>query len=343
MAAIIGSPIVPSGAGAGFAAVTATAASTVTQNGLALVTLGVTAGGGDGSYSYAWTLFDPLGVDRSVLLSSSTVAAPTFTPTLLGGTWTAVCVVTDGQGETARAVQRAVIGQSGFVLVTDIESDGATDASVSAGEILWGGVTFAAPNTGVSVVDGDLVLANAAGSTQFNTSTRTPPLVTASLTTLGGISEVGTRQVLIILDVESYVPAAANEALRVGIENATNPIGTGASSRGVMGGQAFSTAIRVGEILYQDQSGIGQQSATATVASISGIACLFAGSTVNVYSSTSAFTDAAAVLADTVKQNGGMRPGTTVTALNQVMIAAAKPSAGAGATATIRGLQVWVR
>ena len=62
------------GGGGGGAAVTATAAATVTQNGLALVTLGVTAGGGDGSYSYVWTLFDPLGVDRSVLLSSSTVA-----------------------------------------------------------------------------------------------------------------------------------------------------------------------------------------------------------------------------------------------------------------------------
>ena len=343
MAAIIGSPILPSGAGAEFAAVTATAASTVTQNGLALVTLGVTAGGGDGSYSYAWTLVDPLGVDRSVLLSSSTVAAPTFTPTDRGGDWTAVCVVTDGQGETARAVQRAVIGQSGFVLVTDIESDGATDASVSAGEIPWGGVTFAAPNAGVSVVDGDLVLANAAGSTQFNTSVRTPPLVTVSLTNLCGISEVGTRQVLIILDVESYVPAAANEALRVGVENATNPVGTGASSRGVMGGQAFSTAIRVGEILYQDTSGIGQVAATATVASIAGIACLFAGTAVGVYSSTSAFTDATAVLAATVKQNGGMRPGTVVAALNQVIISAAKPTAGAGATCTIRGLQVWVR
>ena len=91
-----------------------------------------------------------------------------------------------------------------FELPRVTSTKGTTDASVSAGEILWGGVTFAAPNAGVSVVDGDLVLANAAGSTQFNTSTRTPPLVTASLTTLGGISEVGTRQVLIILDVESY-------------------------------------------------------------------------------------------------------------------------------------------
>jgi hypothetical protein len=278
-----------------------------------------------------------------VLLSSSTVAAPTFTPTDIGGAWTAVCVVTDGQAETARAIQRAVIGQSGFVLARSIASDGTTDASVSGGNIVWGGVTFGAPNTGVSVVDGDLVLANAAGSTQFNTSTRTPPLVTVSLTNLCGISEVGTRQVLIILDVESYVPAAANEALRVGVENATNPIGTGASSRGVIGGQAFSTAIRVGEILYQDTSGLGQQPATATVASIAGIACLLAGTTVDVYSSTSAFTDAAAVLAATVKQNGGMRPGTAVAALNQAIIAAAKPSAGAGATATIRGMQVWVR
>ena len=331
------------GGGGGGAAVTATAASTVTQNGLALVTLGVTAGGGDGSYSYAWTLTDPLGVDRSVLLSSSTVAAPTFTPTLLGGTWTAVCVVTDGQGETARAVQRVVVGQSGFVLARSIVSDETTDATVSGGSIAWGGVTFSAPNAGVEVVDGDLVLANAVGSTQFNTSTRTPPLVTVSLSTLAGLSAVGTRQVLIVLDVESYAPSAANEALRVGMENATNPVGTGASSRGVMGGQAFSTNIRVGEILCQDTTGLGQQSATATVASIAGIACLVSGTTVEVYSSTTAFADASAVFDTTVKQNGGMRAGATVNTLNQVIIAAAKPSAGAGATATIQGLQVWVR
>ena len=343
MAAIIGSPILPSGESAGLAVVTATAASTVTQNGLALVTLGVTAGGGDGSYSYAWTLTDPLGVDRSVLLSSSTVAAPTFTPTLLGGTWTAVCVVTDGQGETARAVQQAVIGQDGFVLARSIVSDGTTDATVSAGSIAWGGVTFAAPNTGVEVVDGDLVLANAVGSTQFNTSTRTPPLVTVSLSTLAGLSAVGTRQVLIVLDVESYAPSTANEALRFGIENATNQIGTGTSGRGVIGGQVFSTNIRVGEILCQDTTGLGQQAATATVASIAGIACLVSGTTVEVYSSTTAFADASAVFDTTVKQNGGMRAGATVNTLNQVIIAAAKPSAGAGATATIRGLQVWVR
>ncbi len=251
--------------------------------------------------------------------------------------------VTDAGGRTAVATKAVTVGQSGFVLVRSIVSDGTTDATVSAGSIAWGGVTFSAPNAGVEVVDGDLVLANAVGSTQFNTSTRTPPLVTVSLSTLAGLSAVGTRQVLIIMDVESYAPSAANEALRVGMENATNPVGTGASSRGVMGGQVFSTNIRVGEILCQDTTGLGQQAATATAASIAGIACLVSGTTVEVYSSTAAFADASAVLDTTVKQNGGMRAGATVNTLNQVIIAAAKPSAGAGAVCTIRGLQVWVR
>jgi len=314
------------------------------QNGLATVACEVVVTDPTGAETYAWTLTDPRGVSRTALFDDATIADPVFTPDLTvgGGQWVARVTVT--RGSSSLVLSKIVtIGQSGFVLARSIVSDEATDASVSGGNIVWGGVTFAAPNTGPSVVDGDLVFANAAGSTQFSTGVRTPPLVTVLLTNLCGISEVGTRQVLIILDVESYVPAAANEALRVGVENATNPVGTGGSSRGVMGGQAFSTAIRVGDILYQDTSGIGQQLATATVASIAGIACLFSGTTVDVYSSTSAFTDAAAVLAATVKQNGGMRPGTVVAALNQVIISAAKPTAGAGATCTIRGLQVWVR
>ena len=338
-----------SGRWAGAAAGEAVLAASITggddsQDGLATVACEVVVTDPTGAETYAWTLTDPGGVSRTALFDDAAIADPVFTPDLAGrgGQWIARVTVT--RGASSLVLSKIItIGQDGFVLARSIVSDETTDESPAGSAIGWGGVTFAAPNAGVSVVDGDLVLANAAGSTQFSTSTRTPPLVTVSLTTLGGISEVGTRQVLIILDVESYAPAAANEALRVGVENATNPVGTGASSRGVMGGQAFSTAIRVGEILYQDTSGIGQVAATATVASIAGIACLFAGTAVGVYSSTSAFTDAAAVLAATVKQNGGMRPGTTVSALNQVIISAAKPTAGAGATCTIRGLQVWVR
>lgn len=344
MAAIIGSPIFPSGGGAGFATVTATTASTVTQNDLTLVTLGVTAGGGDGSYSYAWTLTDPRGVDRSVLLSSSTAAAPTFTPTDIGGEWTAVCVVTDGQGETARAIQRAVIGQSGFVLARSIVSDGTTDATPSAGSIAWGGVTFAAPNSGVAVVDGDLVLTGQASTDLARTgNVRTAALVSVSLNTLAGLTSLADRQVLLVLDIESYVPAAANEALRVGLEQASAGIGSGATGRGVCGGHAFSTTIRAASTLYQDSSGTGAVESTATIATVAGLGLLFGSGGVRTYSATTAYADAAAVIADTARQNGGMRPSSTMPTLDQVILAATKPTAGGGVACTIRGLQVWVR
>ena len=345
---LVGRRLTPVSGGTDPLVVTVTGGNSSQLN-FAAVACEVVATGASGSYVYAWTLRDPTNTDRTALLDDDTIDSPTFTPDLAGGggNWIATCVVTSG-GQAVTVTKTVTVGQKGsngttWVRVANIVSDGTTDASVSGGNIVWGGITFAAPNTGVAVVDGDLVLANAVGSTQFNTSTRTPPLVTVSLSTLAGISAVGARQVLIVLDVESYAPSTANEALRFGIENATNQIGTGASSRGVIGGQAFSTNIRVGEILCQDTTGIGQQAATATAASIAGIACLVSGTTVEVYSSTTAFADASAVFDTTVKQNGGMRAGATVNTLNQVIIAAAKPSAGAGATATIRGLQVWVR
>lgn len=235
------------------------------------------------------------------------------------------------------------IGQDRFVLVTDIESDGVTDATVSGGNVAWGGVTFAAPNAGVAVVDGDLVLTNAAGSTTFATSTRTAPLVTVALGTIAGLTALEDRQVLILLDVESYAPSAANEAMRVGLENAANPIGTGSASRGIIGGHAVSTTIRAGAVLYHDEGGINTSISTATIATVAGVACLVSGLSVAVHSRTTAYTDAEDALSDTVRANGGMRPGTTASTLNQLMISAAKPTAGAGATCTIRGLQVWVR
>jgi hypothetical protein len=345
MAPIIGSPIFPSGSGAGFVAVTATAASTVTQNGMALVSLGVTAGGGSGSYSYAWTLTDPRGVDRSVLLSSSTVAAPTFTPTDIGGAWTAVCVVTDGQGETARAVQRAVIGQSGFVLARSIVSDGATNESPAGSAIGWGGVTFAAPNAGVAVVDGDLVLTGQASTDlgRGGVSTRTAALVSVSLLTLAGLAALGDRQVLIVVDVESYAPYTTNEALRVGLEQASAPIGSGSGGRGVCGGHSYSTNLRASSVLRADGGGTGDDNATATTATIAGVGLIFASGAVRVYTATTAYADAAAVLADTAEQAGGMRASATMATMDQVVIAVAKPTAGGGAVCTIRGLQVWVR
>jgi len=319
------------------------------QLNLAAVACEVVASGASGSFVYAWTLRDPTNTDRSVLLDDDTIDSPTFTPDLAGGSgqWVATCVVTSG-GQTVTVTKTVSVGQKGsngttWVRVANIVSDGTTDASVSGGNIVWGGVTFAAPNTGVDVVDGDLVLTNAAGSTTFATSTRTAPLVTVALGTIAGLTALGDRQVLILLDVESYAPSAANEAMRVGLENTANPIGTGSASRGIIGGHAVSTTIRAGAVLYHDEGGINTSISTATIATVAGVACLVSGLSVAVYSRTTVYTDAEDALSDTVRANGGMRPGTTASTLNQLMISAAKPTAGAGATCTIRGLQVWVR
>ena len=96
--------------------------------------------------------------------------------------------------------------------------------------------------------------------------------MTVSLNTLAGLASLGDRQVLLVVDVESYAPAAANEGLRVGLEQAGAGIGSGAGGRGVCGGQTYSTAIRVASGLYHDSSGTGAVEATATVASIGGVA-----------------------------------------------------------------------
>ena len=110
------------------------------------------------------------------------------------------------------------------------------------------------------------------------------------------------------------------------------------------GGQCFfSTTIRAASGLYQDAGGTGATDSTTTTATIAGIGCLFGSGGVRTYSATTAYTDAAATLADTAEQNGGMRPSATMPTLDQFVMSAVKPTAGAGATCTIRGLQVWVR
>jgi hypothetical protein len=322
------------------------------QDGLATVALEVVATGGAGGYVYAWTLTDPTGSDRSALLDDDTIADPVFTPDQAGGggQWVARCMVTSGSA-SVEAVKVVTVGQdvgdgAPWVLAASIVSDGATDASVSGGNIVWGGVTFAAPNTGVSVVDGDLVLANAAGSVDLGRAavgTRTAPLVTVALSTLAGLAALSDRQVLIVVDVESYAPSTTNEALRVGLEQASAPIGSGSGGRGVCGGHSYSTTLRASSVLRADGGGTGDDNSTATTATIAGVGLIFASGAVRVYTATTAYADAAAVLADAAEQAGGMRASATMATMDQVVIAATKPTAGGGAVCTIRGLQVWVR
>jgi len=316
------------------------------QNDLATVACEVVVTDATGAETYAWTLTDPRGVSRTALFDDATIADPVFTPDLTGrgGQWVARVTVTRGSSSLA-LVKVITIGQDNFVLARSIVSDGTTDATPSAGSIAWGGVTLSAPNAGVAVVDGDLVLTGQASTDlgRSGASTRTAALVTVSLLTLAGLAALGDRQVLLVLDIESYIPAAANEALRVGLEQASAGIGSGATGRGVCGGHAYSTTIRAASTLYHDSSGTGATESTATIATIAGLGLLFASGGVRTYSATTAYADAAAVLADTARQNGGMRPSSTMPTLDQVILAATKPTAHGGVACTIRGLQVWVR
>lgn len=320
------------------------------QDGLATVACEVVVTDPTGTETYAWTLTDPRGVSRTALFDDATIADPTFTPDLTGGGGQWVARVTVTRGSSSLVLSKIItVGQAStggtWVLARSIVSDGTTDATVSAGSIAWGGVTFAAPNAGVAVVDGDLVLTGQASTdlARSGASTRTAALVSVSLSTLAGLSVLGDRQVLIVLDVESYVPTAANEALRVGLEQASAAIGSSGSGRGVAGGHAFSTTIRAASSLRQDSGGTGATETTVTIATIAGLGCLFASGGVRTYSATTAYADAATVLADTARQSGGMQGSATMATLDQVVIAVCKPTAGGGAAATFRGLQVWVR
>lgn len=315
------------------------------QDGLDTVACEVVVTDATGAETFAWTLTDPRGVDRTALFDDETIADPVFTPDLTGGGGQWVAQVTVTRGSASLVLSKIItIGQDGFVLARSIVSDGVTDESPAGSAIGWGGVTFAAPNAGVAVVDGDLKLTGQASTDLARTgNVRTAALVSVSLNTLAGLATLGDRQVLLVLDIESYVPAAANEALRVGLEQASAGIGASAAGRGVAGGHAFSTTIRAASTLYQDSSGTGAVESTATIATIAGLGLLFGSGGVRTYSATTAYADAAAVLADTARQNGGMRPSATMPALDQVVIAATKPTAGTGVACTIRGLQVWVR
>jgi len=296
-----------------------------------------------GTETYAWTLTDPRGVSRTALFDDATIADPVFTPDIVGGGGQWVARVTVTRGSASLVLSKIItIGQDRFVLARSIVSDETTDASVSGGNIVWGGVTFAAPNTGVAVVDGDLVLTGQASTDLGRSfSARTAALVTATLSTLCGISEIGSRQVLVILKIGSFAMSTTEEAIRVGLEQASAAIGTGSGGRGICGGQAYNTGIRQGAIVFAEGSA-GSTIHASSVASIAGVACVFAGGGVDIYTATTAYTDAAAVIATTSKMFGGIRP-TTRPTLDRFVMANAHPAGGAGVDCVIEELQVWVR
>lgn len=318
------------------------------QNTLAAVSATVTVTGGTASYTYATSLVDPLGVDRAGLLSGATTANPSFTPDITGGPgiWVLRSTVTDSDGRVALAARSITVGLSAggaiWLLARDILSDGVSAATPSSSLITWGGLVFGAPNAGVAVDAGDLVL-TPPGSSTLNSSSRTAPLVTASLTDLVGLSSLDSRQVLILLDIESYPLSANGEGVYVGLENTANPLSSGSPGRGVIGGHQIFTTLRAASTIAHDSTGFATVNSDATAASVAGVACLIGGGSVNVFTSTSLYADAAAALSTAFKQNGGMRPSNTPVALNRLLLAAVKSSAGTGASCRIARLRVYIR
>ena len=141
---------------AGGADTIADAGAQQSQTTYALVTLD---GSGSTAGTYAWTLEDPLGVDRTALLSSSTAEKPTFTPDLTG-TWLATITVDGGGNSDTTSV---IIGDPAFGLVfnpiTAAKNDPntiETSAPVAAGSA--GFYTYAFDATTLYTAPADMLL-----------------------------------------------------------------------------------------------------------------------------------------------------------------------------------------
>jgi len=107
---------------------TATITAGETQIWAALVQPTVVPAGGDGVYTYLWTLFAD-GIDYSARLSSTVAANPTFTPFHIGHrVYTATCIVSDGSGQSYAYTYTLTLGDANgwvdFPLDTGTLQDG---------------------------------------------------------------------------------------------------------------------------------------------------------------------------------------------------------------------------
>jgi len=110
----------PTGGGGGSGSDLALTTADGTQDGLAQVTSTVSGGTG----TLTWILKDPNGVDRTALLSSTSAASVTWTPTDINGadwcagTWVAQC--TDGAGSVVKHLQR--VGDEDGYIYQDLDA-----------------------------------------------------------------------------------------------------------------------------------------------------------------------------------------------------------------------------
>lgn len=320
------------------------------QLNLAAVACEVSATGGTGSYVYAWTLTDPLDADRTALLDDDTIADPVFTPDMIGGggKWVARCTVTSG-AQSVTVTKVVTVGKNQYVRVYSYDTDGATNVAQSGGNLVVGNKTFAVVNAAADsspkIDAGDLLITPDASKGLASPSTRTAPGLTIALSDLDpNITMLGRGRLLVLAEIESWSPSASNEAIWFGLEQAANPLGSGASGRGVFAGAGYSTTLKPG-INPQDSGGGAVVYATASVSPVASLAVDFANGSAAVYASSTAgaFNTVPEVLAGTASITGGARGSTTVTQYNQFALFVTSPDAGAGPAARFTNLSVWIK
>lgn len=330
------------------------------QDGLAAVASTVTVTGGEAPYTYAVTLRDPRGADRTALLTGASTATPGFTPEVLigsGGDWTLRATVTDGGGRTATAVKavtvgRAVAGGPNWVEVLRYVSNGSDAASPSGGTLAFGGLTWTIVNadaaSGPKVDGGDLSITPAPSTQITGGSFGGTAALRISLSTLTGLSTIGTRRIMVCAEMEDYTPTTSEEGFLIGLEVAGSGLGSGSGGRGIAAGQGVSsTTLRTSRIVSQigTSSILRTSYATATATPCRSFAVIFCQSGVMAYSSTTAnaLDTAAEVVAATPRQSGSGDAPNTYGALDQFLIAVQKPPAGAnGAEFRLKELRVLV-
>lgn len=248
-------------------------------------------------------------------------------------------------------VPRAGSSGAGWREVFAVDFADEANQTPSSSQLTFGGVVWTveggANDTGggPKISSGLLVISPdiATNVSRSSPSKRSAPILRTTLTNLGcSFSSLDTHQVLVAVEISSWSPAATQEAIRVGLENATNPLGSGASGRGVMGGTAYQTTQRAGSVVYQDSAGTGNTDSTASLA-VRSMACLFSGPGVAVYSSATplAFDSPEAVEAASPAIMGGSRGSATVTARDRLIIVGESPDVSAGPVISISSIRVW--
>jgi hypothetical protein len=292
----------------GAAELTLSITASSTQAALLSVSESATAAGGVGGFTYAWTLTDPAGTSRTALLSSSTAAAPTWTPDARAGAWVVICTVSSGS-QTAKAARVLTLGTSGWVEICDLDFAIENDQNPSGGTLTVANraqqgspsETLTLINeandagTGPKVLTSRLVISPEALATYgaSNTSQLAPGVVVTLSSILTGFAATLLRRsdVIVIVQCDAVTYPQTNDTLAIVLEDATGIGGSGGS------GVATHTLAQAGGVRLGGRAQVGSTvttgvDATSSVATARVFVAQFGGGSQMVSAWSATATDA---------------------------------------------------